>query len=235
MLPVTVIMFAREPRAGSVKSRLASAVGRDGAATLADAFIRDAFAKVMRLRPAQLVIAGSARGDARASAYFRALARDGGALLDDQGPGDLGMRMARMLVRHAGRAGAILIGTDTPSLPACALAENARLLDAAPVVLGPALDGGYYLVGVRGAVPDIFSGVAWGTPRVLEQTLARLRAAEIAYELGPWWYDVDTPRDLALLRMHLDAALPRRAISALPLTLPFPCPHTAAALHELSR
>ncbi len=234
MLSVTAIVFAREPLAGRAKTRLAPSLGRDGAAKLADAFIRDAIAKMRGLRPARLVIAGQSRGDARASAYFRALALDAGAIVADQGSGALGERMSRLLARYAGRAGAILMGTDTPSLPAAALALSARLLHSAPVVIGPALDGGYYLIGVRGRVPDIFRGIAWGGPRVLPDTLKRLRAANVRYALGPWWYDVDLPRDLALLRTHLDARLPRPAMRALPLTLPFPCPHTAAALRRLS-
>jgi rSAM/selenodomain-associated transferase 1 len=234
MLPVTVIVFAREPRAGSAKTRLVPALGREGAAALADAFIRDTLAKVERLHPARLVIAGSARGDARRSAYFRALAHSCSAHLDDQGPGDLGARMARMLAHYAACAGAILMGTDTPSLAASAILESVRLLDRSPVVLGPALDGGYYLIGVRGGPLDIFRGIAWGTGRVLADTLRRLREANISYALGPWWYDVDLPSDLALLRAHLDIALPRRAMRALPLTLPYPCPHTAAALRRLT-
>jgi uncharacterized protein len=233
MLPVTVIVFAREPRAGSVKTRLMPALGRDGAAALADAFIRDAVAKVRQLRPARFVIAGSAPGGAHRSGYFRTLARDAGAVVRDQGPGHLGARMERMLGRYAAGAGAILIGTDTPSLPAAALSLCARLLESAPVVLGPALDGGYYLIGARGAPPGIFSGIAWGSARVLSGTLARLRAARVRYALGPWWYDVDMPHDLALLRAHLDVKLSRPAMRALPLTLPFPCPRTAAALRSL--
>ncbi len=233
MLPVTVIVFAREAVAGSVKTRLIPALGREGAAMLADAFIRDTVSKVARLHPSRLVIAGAARGDARRSAYFRALARDAGAIVADQGRGDLGARMERMLWRYARRAGAILIGSDTPSLPTCALAENVRLLDAAPVVLGPTLDGGYYLIGVRGRVPNVFGGIAWGGKRVLSDTLKSLRAANVPYALGPWWYDVDLPRDLMLLQAHLDGRLPRHALRALPLTLPFPFPTTAATLRRL--
>ncbi len=245
-MKAAAIIFAREPVAGRAKTRLIPILGAGNAAALADAFIRDACRKARALRPARLVIAADAPDRADGSRYFHALARKFGARLVDQGPGNLGDRMARVLRIHAGPDGAILFGTDTPSLPAALLKRSAELLQRAPVVLAPALDGGYYLVGMRDRLPGIFSGIRWGSARVLGETLTRLRAVGEPYALGPWWYDVDRPGDLLILARHLGGragaapvlATPLGRASAawaraMPLGRTMPCPATAALLAEL--
>jgi hypothetical protein len=97
----------------------------------------------------------------------------------------------------------VLFGTDTPSLPRGFIRQSIEDLRHAAVVIAPALDGGYYLVGVCGPVPDIFDGIGWGGGAVLEQTLRRLRRLHIAYRLGRWWYDIDRPADLEFLAADL--------------------------------
>ena len=97
----------------------------------------------------------------------------------------------------------MLFGTDTPSLPPRLLARSVALLRRAPVVIAPSLDGGYYLVGVRGPMPEIFRAIAWGRSNVLSETVARLRRTGTRYALGPAWYDVDRWSDVALLAAHL--------------------------------
>src|SRR6266404_7887132 len=129
MRQVTVIVFAREPTPGNTKTRLIPAIGAENAAALADAFNRDAIAKAKRLAPAELVIAGSAPGGAQRSRYFRNLAREFGAWIFDQGTGDLGARMARALTPFPNAGGAMLLGSDTPSLPIRLLIKNADLLE----------------------------------------------------------------------------------------------------------
>lgn len=230
---LAVIVFAREPVPGKTKTRLIPAIGPGRAAALADAFNRDALAKAKMLLPADLVIAGSAAGGARRSRYFRDLARQFGACLVDQGAGDLGARMARVLRPFTSGGGAMLFGSDTPSLPLRMLARNADMLTRCPTVLGPALDGGYYLIGVRGKLPGIFTRIEWGGPGVLATTLERLRAAREPYALGPWWYDVDRIQELALLKLHLEKRLRFVPGRALPLGRPHPCPATAALLAQL--
>ncbi len=198
-----MIVFAREPVAGAAKTRLIPYLGAATAAQLADAFIHDALAKAARLGGCRLVVAGSSPGRARASGYFSNLARRYGAELMDQGGGDLGQRMARVLRLYSQPPGAILFGTDTPSLPAAFLRQSMIALRDAPLIIAPALDGGYYLVGVRGPVPDIFRGIAWGGARVMEQTLRRVHGLGLRYRLGRWWYDVDRAADLEFLAADL--------------------------------
>jgi uncharacterized protein len=218
----TIIAFTREPVLGSSKTRLAARIGAGNAAALADAFTRDALAKVRELG-LPLVIAGSATGGLRENSYFRLLARRFGANLIDQEWGNLGIRMARVLAPFAS-GGVLLVGTDTPSLPGSALRRAASLIRHNQVVLGPSLDGGYYLVGIHGAVPDMFRGIRWGGPRVLQQTIARLVRLGIRPALAATWYDVDRWGDLMLLTEHLRRLTQRDAV---------PCPETAKMLARL--
>jgi uncharacterized protein len=222
MRSTTLIVFCREPIPGRTKTRLVPRLGTKRAAELADAFILDALAKCRGLRPRQIVIAGSAPTGVHRSSYFRRLARRFGAELIDQGAGSLGNRMERALAPFR-REAAVLTGTDTPTLPPNLLARSVALLRRAQVVLAPSLDGGYYLVGARGMMPDIFHGIAWGRASVLDQTLARLRRQRVNYALAPGWYDVDRWSDVMSLAAHLDGILP----SAIP------CPATAAVLRRL--
>ena len=228
MRRMTVIVFAREPIPGRTKTRLIPAVGKQNAAALADAFNRDALAKAKRLAPAELVIAGSAPGGAKRSRYFKTLANEFGAWVLDQGAGHLGARMATAMRPFTNAGGALLMGTDTPSLPVRLLVKSADLFEKHQLVLAPTLDGGYYLVAMRGKLADIFKPMSWGTDDVLAATLRRLRHANEPYLLGPWWYDVDRPIDLQFLRLHLKNRLRTFGGQAIDLGSPHPCPATAA-------
>jgi glycosyltransferase A (GT-A) superfamily protein (DUF2064 family) len=105
----------------------------------------------------------------------------------------------------AGATRVALIGTDVPTLPASILRDAFRLLRNSDVVLGPACDGGYYLVGVSRRVPPIFDGIPWGRSTVLEATLADINRLGLRCRLLPFWYDVDTMPSLRLLAAHLAA------------------------------
>src|SRR5512146_1730546 len=235
---VTLIVFCREPLAGHTKTRLIPHLGATHTAELAGAFILDALAKCRALAPGRIVIAASAPDGVRNSRYLRRAARRFGAELVDQGAGSLGARMVRALQPYRAGGGAVLFGTDTPSLPPHLLGRSVALLRRAPVVIAPSLDGGYYLVGVRGPIPEIFRGISWGRSDVLSQTVARLKRDGARYALGPAWYDVDRWSDVALLATHLAHQLGKqgartrirdRAASPPPL----PCPATARVLRRL--
>lgn len=238
---VTLIVFCREPLAGHTKTRLIPRLGAADAAELAGAFILDALAKCRALAPGKIVIAGNAPHGAQNSRYLRRVARRFGAELIDQGTGSLGARMARSLEPYRA-GGAILFGTDTPSLPPRLLARSVALLRRTQVVIAPSLDGGYYLVGVRGPMPEIFRAIAWGRSNVLSETVARLRRGGTRYALGPAWYDVDRWSDVALLAVHLSKQFTRttmrngspsvrqRGDAPSPA---LPCPATAKVLRRL--
>jgi rSAM/selenodomain-associated transferase 1 len=218
----TIIVFVREPRPGRSKTRLIPALGSDGAALVAHAFAVDAVAKAATLG-VPVVIAGDAKGGVHQSRFFGDLARNYGTRLLDQSAGDLGERMADAISSYA-PAGAVLIGTDTPTLPVSILRVSVAALRRHSIVLGPTLDGGYYLIGVRGDLPPIFSSMRWGGRQVFSHTLARLDRAALAYKVVAGWYDIDRGSDLPTLRAHL------RWLAKRPN---HPCPATAAAMARL--
>jgi rSAM/selenodomain-associated transferase 1 len=221
-----LIVFCREPIAHQAKTRLIGAITPAAAASLSDAFICDALAKAVAVRPSQTVIAAATPDGVAHSRYFRRIARRFHAELIDQGNGPLGQRMARALAQFS-TPGALLIGTDTPSLPTNLLAASLNALSHSRVVIAPSLDGGYYAIGVRGALPPIFAGIRWGSAGVFESTITRLVRAKIKYTVGPAWYDVDRWGDLMLLAAHLRLSRSRRGVRS------SPCPATESLLIRL--
>jgi rSAM/selenodomain-associated transferase 2/rSAM/selenodomain-associated transferase 1 len=136
----------------------------------------------------------------------------GTPLLLPQSGGDLGERMSAAFRQlfAAGYARVILIGSDLPSLPPSRIADaDHALRRGADVVFGPAEDGGYYLIGLSRPTDLLFSGIAWGGPDVLRQTVARARAAGWRVETIDPWYDVDSPADLARIANEPDARASR--------------------------
>ena len=127
--------------------------------------------------------------------------------------------------------GAVLLGTDTPSLPLPLLARSVARLRRAPVVIAPSLDGGYYLVGVRGPMPDIFRAIAWGRSNVLSRNRRAASPRRTRYALGPAWYDVDRWSDVVMLAAHLERM--RMRGGARPPSAALPCPATARVLQRL--
>jgi hypothetical protein len=142
---------------------------------------------------------------------------------------DLGERMAHTLQEklHGGFGQVVLVGADSPSLPLDYLRQSFEALRTVDLVLGPADDGGYYLLGARRLHPQIFLKMPWGTERVLAITRQRIKDGRITHrELAPW-YDVDTPADVARLwkdLQHMKAKgapdLPRRTFHLLASLVP---------------
>ncbi|HEX6371662.1 MAG TPA: TIGR04282 family arsenosugar biosynthesis glycosyltransferase [Longimicrobium sp.] len=191
-----VLVFVRAPQPGRVKTRLAAAIG-DGAAlriyrrlaehTLAEARALAADGVALRVH-----YAPADAGDA-VRAWL-----GGGPLYLPQADGDLGARMKDAFARaFAGGADrVVIVGSDLPEVSASRLRRAFELLDAHPAVIGPARDGGYYLLGLRRMAGGIFDGMEWSTPEVLERTLERFRAAGVEPAMLEVLADVDTVDDL---------------------------------------
>ena len=201
--------MARDPLAGGVKTRLQPRLSAGRAAELYTAFLRDG-AGALAASKARMKIVAVAPPEGVPS--VRALLGGGAGLsFEGQPAGSLGERLEALCRRAAG-AGCgrvVLLGSDSPTLPSSAIDEALQRLLAADVVIGPSVDGGYYLIGLRAealpaAAPALFRGIDWGTGRVLEQTLSALPAGLRLSLMAPW-YDVDEPQDAAFLRAHLEA------------------------------
>lgn len=187
--PLPMLVFTRTPLPGRVKTRLIPAIGVERAANLHRAMLWRAVetATASAVGPVALWCWPSS-----AHPFLDEIGRVFGADLHEQEGEDLGERMHGALAHACVEApGALLVGTDCPFLEAGDLREAADALrDAADAVLGPAEDGGYYLIGVRRSDPRAFAGVEWGSGRVLAATRDRFR------ELGWRWHELATRRDV---------------------------------------
>ncbi len=196
-----IVIFAREPVSGHVKTRLEPALGADGCLQLYQALLQKTVQTVSTARLAawQLWVSG----DPDAPAFAR-LAE--APLRHQQHGEDLGLRMlhaASTVLATPEIDKVVLVGTDCPAIDADYLQQALALLDATAgidVVLGPAEDGGYVLLGMTRPVPEILTAMEWGQEHVLSETVRRLQAAGIAYALLPERWDVDRPEDLHKLR-----------------------------------
>ena len=193
-------VFAKQPIAGRAKTRLAADRSPAWACRAAHAFLADTLDRLDAVSARRYVV----YAPADAGPFFVPLARGQYDLLP-QADGDLGDRL-RAFFRQAQADGAertVAVGADSPTLPVAYVEQAFALLERADVVLGPACDGGYYLIGVGRRLPPVFDDIAWSSADVLRQTVERLADAPWRLALLPPWYDVDTPADWALLRGHV--------------------------------
>lgn len=206
---VRVIVMAKHPEPGRVKTRLARVLGDDKACALYRACILD-LAERLAAMPYRVTWAYTP-----ATAPFADLVP--GARCRPQVDGDLGARMADAIAHELadGLGPVLVIGADAPHLPAARLAEAGRALGGvADVVLGPAEDGGYYLIGLRAPAPELFAGIPWSTSDVLAATRARAAAKGLRVHLLATEFDLDEPVDLDRLRALVardDVGVPRVA------------------------
>jgi rSAM/selenodomain-associated transferase 1 len=195
-------LFAKWPQPGQVKTRLAAATSPSWAARAAEAFLRDGVERLSVLSVQRVL----AFAPPSAEPEFRQLVGGWFALLP-QTPGDLGSRMASFFAGQlqAGAERVVLLGTDSPTVPLAFIEQAFCELERADVVLGPATDGGYYLIGCARRLPPIFEQITWSSPHVLAQTVAQLTDPAWRLALLPPWYDVDTLEDWWMLQGHLRA------------------------------
>jgi hypothetical protein len=199
-----LIIFAKEPVPGQVKTRLCPPLAPEAAARLYQSFLADILEEMGGLAGLHLALAYSPAG---AQASFHSLVPAGVSLFLQEGA-NLGERLARAFDWGfaSGFATVLLRGSDTPDLPGSVVRQAAEVLATgqAQVVLGPSPDGGYYLVGLRSPHPDLFRGPAWSGATVLKDTLDLARRLSLAAHLLPPWPDIDNCDDLAsfLARPH---------------------------------
>ncbi|MCP9822084.1 TIGR04282 family arsenosugar biosynthesis glycosyltransferase [Cyanobium sp. L1E-Cus] len=190
--------MARWPAPGRCKRRLAQELGAARAAQIQARLTVHTLAAARDARQGyglELVLAVEGLGGLAASRWGQALGADRTVL---QGRGALGLRMQRQFQRAAreGASKVVLIGSDLPELEASDLSAAFTSLGHCQGVLGPALDGGYWLIGLRRPEPELLAGIAWGGAQVLEQTLAAMARRGLEPELLTRRGDLDWARDL---------------------------------------
>lgn len=193
-------IFAKYWAPGAVKTRLVRAVGAEAAAEFHRVCVETLAMRLAGVEAERILVhAPDEQGPA-----FAQFVTKGWRLLP-QGAGNLGTRLERFFnwAFGGGATRAAVVGADSPTLPIEYVRLAFERLGEFPVVLGPADDGGYYLVAARPPTPPIFDEIEWGSPQVWPQTMARLKAAQIPCGILPLWYDVDTPADLVRLAEEL--------------------------------
>jgi rSAM/selenodomain-associated transferase 1 len=191
-----LIIFAKEPASGQVKTRLCPPLSPQAAARLYGQFLEDVLEEMARLPQISIALAYT---PASARPFFHNLAAPGMHVTAQAGE-DLGERLQQAFDwGFAQGAGTVLIrNSDSPDLPGSLVTEAQQVLgrSRAQVVLGPCPDGGYYLVGLNRPQPQLFQGIAWSGPTVLADTLARAESLGLMVQLLPPWPDIDTFEDL---------------------------------------
>ena len=206
--------------AGTVKTRLAGENAAWGA-RVAQAFLLDTLQRLSQVDAHRVL----AFAPVEREADFAAIVSNRFDLTP-QAAGDLGQRLAVFVDQHleAGARAVVVVGTDSPTMPVEYIERAFALLKNADVVLGPATDGGYYLIGCGPDHPPLFENISWSSGSVLAETVACLTEPRWRLSLLPPWYDVDTPDDWTMLCGHL-AALHRAGIDP-------GVPHIEALLSE---
>jgi uncharacterized protein len=196
-------VMAKAPRAGLVKTRLSPPLTAEQAAGLNVSFLKDTLENLAGVAGGAGLISYTPVGD---EAMFEGLAPEGFALVA-QREGDFGERLlgAAEDILACGFGSVCLIDSDSPTVPAAAYERAVRELarEGERIVLGPTLDGGYYLIGMRRAQAAVFERIAWSTGSVYAQTCARAWGAGIEVVELPLWYDVDDAATLEILKAEL--------------------------------
>lgn len=195
-----LLLIAKRPAPGQTKTRLTPPLTGEQASALYECFLRDTI-DIVRAVPGVARLINYLPHDEED--YFRQLAPDF-ELIPQMGA-ELGERLDNVLTHclSNGHTRAVVMDSDSPTLPAAYLAQAFDELERAEVVLGPCDDGGYYLIGLTRPQPRLLREVQMSTPNVLNDTLALAAELKLRVALLPTWYDVDTVAELDRLRLEL--------------------------------
>lgn len=193
-----LVIFAKAPVAGKVKTRLIPALGAEGACQLYQRMANSIIVSLVNSAVCQVNV--FAYPDVK-HAFFKDLKNSNVLKINSQYGNDLGDRMLQAITNtHKKFLKVILIGTDCPDYSAAYIESAIKALDNNDVVIGPATDGGYVLIGTKTPEAHIFSHINWGENTVLNETIQRIREASLTYQLLPPLHDIDIPSDLKHLK-----------------------------------
>ena len=198
-----LIVFTRYPEQGLTKTRLIPALGVEGATKLHRQMSERTLSNVTELccdRPLSVEVCFTGGNLALMQGWLGA-----DIVYQPQGEGDLGVRMAlaMYLAFQGGIERVVIIGTDCPGLNANLIAQAFHRLHSHDLVLGPAIDGGYYLIGLRCLISELFSKISWGTAEVLQQTVDIAKKLDLSVAYLPPLADIDRPEDLQVWEQML--------------------------------
>lgn len=197
--PTTLLIFAKHPRAGEVKTRIGQVLGHDKAVAI---YRRLIAYTITQVKPLNFKVKLWYGNEVPPSDAWDEV----GPERELQPAGDLGLKMS-FAFKQAFQGGAqkvMIIGSDCPDLSTAILREAASALNYSDLVLGPAKDGGYYLLGMNDYYP-LFDDIAWSTSSVAQTTLHKAHERDLSHFLLPTLSDLDTPEDLANFP-HYDAS-----------------------------
>jgi hypothetical protein len=200
-MSAALIIVAKKPEPGVTKTRLCPPFTPEAAAEFYSCLMRDTLALAGQLPGVDLTLAFT---PPPAIDYFQKLVPNGFRLIPQQGA-HLGERLANALAHHMNRGyrRVVVMNSDGPTLPLAYLKEAFGALDRADISLGMGHDGGYYLIGLKQMVPELFENITWSTEKVIPQTLKICRRLNLKVHALPEWYDVDVAADLQRLLLDL--------------------------------
>ena len=225
MNTVAVAVVCKTPIAGQSKTRLSPPLQPEDCALLSACFIRDVASTIHSLYGAGDVTGYAVYTPTGSEPALQALLPGGFRLLA-QSSGDLGDRLIHAMadLLGAGHAAAVLVNADSPTLPRAILQQAVDAVRSGDrMAIGPALDGGYTLIGLSKPHPEVFTGIPWSTSSVYRDTLERARAIALPVVEVPTWYDVDDLAALHVLEAEIGGTPP---VCATPLTLAGDAPAT---------
>ena len=191
-MPTRIVIFAKAPLPGRVKTRLIPALGAEGAALLARRMLRDTLREAVKVNVAEIELCTDPEP---CHADWRDLLPPAAAAA--QGGGDLGERLARAAERVTAEGSKVVfIGTDCPAMNERRLRDACRELEGHDAVINPTFDGGYALLGLQRFHPSLFSDIEWSTGSVGRTTIGRIGALGWSLHLGATLQDIDQPADL---------------------------------------
>ncbi|MBI5183586.1 MAG: TIGR04282 family arsenosugar biosynthesis glycosyltransferase, partial [Nitrospinae bacterium] len=198
-----LVIMAKEPVPGNVKTRLCPPLTHEMAAELYRCFLLDSFDQYLRLDKTRVIVS-----------FFPPEWRDGlrsitpkDFRLVPQSGDDLGERLINAFAYAfgIGNEAVSIVGSDHPTMPIDYIEQSFSLMrDENELILGPSIDGGYYLIGLKELHKELFKGITWSTDMVFEETIDRAKRLNLKVATLPQWYDVDTPEDLARLRAMIN-------------------------------
>lgn len=193
-----LIVFAKEAQRGAVKTRLRSYLSEEQCVNLYKSFLKDTVDIARKINCETRIMAYESNG--KSPEFLKKISND--FKFYKQKGKNLGQRLynAFKFAAKSGSSKTVIIGSDSPDLPKSYINKAFNKLNNSDLVLGPAYDGGYYLIGLREPCKEIFENIKWSSSSVFKQTLEKAKKARKKVAVLGLWHDIDTPQDLKYLK-----------------------------------